>query len=564
MNKKYKYLIVIALILAAFITFGRIVENDFINFDDNESIFDNNNIKSGITLQSIQWAFTSLNVFYWQPFTWLSHMLDWSLFGANASGHHLVSLLLHTGAVVLLFLFLSKMTGNLWSSAFAAMIFALHPLRVESVAWATERKDVLSMFFGMACLYVYAFYAEKKKLSLYLLCVFLFAFALMSKPVMVTLPFVMILLDYWPLKRLMMSPDANKLSGPVKEIILEKFPLIVFSIASGILTIISLHGVGSVPSFEHLSFYTRITHVTISYAAYLGKIFYPVNLAVFYPYDYSFVWWKFGFSVILLVFITLAAIYHVRKLPFLFVGWFWYLGTMIPLVGLIQAGPAMADRHTYLPSIGIAIIISWGLPVLLPHTNLSRKILLPAGIAVLATLAFLTWKQCGYWKNSIELFSHTIHVTGNNPVAHNNRGVAYAKLDRDQQAIKDFNEAVRLQENYALAYNNRGISYAKLGQYQKAFGDFHKAILLQPDNFLAYINSGTTYVKTGHYQNAIGNFDQAIRLKPDYAEAYLMRGTSYFLLEKYERGCFDARKACELGNCEMLKNAEDRGYCFFQ
>ncbi len=287
MKKKYTYLIVIFLIVASCAAFGRIAGNDFINYDDNIYITENNHIKSGINSESIKWAFTAVVVSNWHPLTLLSHMLDWNLFGANASGHHLVSLLLHIGAVIFLFLFLNKTTNNIWPSAFAAAFFALHPLRVESVAWAAERKDVLSMFFGMASIYAYAFYAENSKLSKYFLCLILFALALMSKPMMVTLPFVLMLLDYWPLKRWQKALAAPvesrfKLAG---KLIWEKIPFIFLTIVFSIVTFWAQNKGGAVVPMEYLPFLKRIANAIVSYVAYLEKIFWPVNLAVFYPYE---------------------------------------------------------------------------------------------------------------------------------------------------------------------------------------------------------------------------------------------------------------------------------------
>jgi tetratricopeptide (TPR) repeat protein len=455
MKNKYTYLIIIFLIIASCTAFGRIACNDFINFDDNLYITENNHIKSGINQESIKWISTAVVVSNWHPLTLLSHILDWSLFGANASGHHLVSLLLHIGAVIFLFLFLNKTTNNLWPAAFAAAFFALHPLRVESVAWAAERKDVLSMFFGMACLYAYAFYAESPKLSKYLLCLTLFALALMSKPMMVTLPFVLMLLDYWQLKRwpkAFSSPVENR-SYLTGRLVWEKIPFFCLTIASSIVTFAGQNKIRAVATIDSLSLFERVINAIISYAAYLGKIFWPVNLAVFYPYEFQPLW-KISVSVLVITIITFAVLYYIKKIPFLFVGWFWYLGTLIPLIGLIQVGgQAMTDRHTYLPSIGIAMIIAWGIPSLIKSENIHKKILFPAGLAVLAILAVLTWKQCGFWKSSVDIWKHTLHVTNNNYLAHMRLANAYGNLGQYQRAIEYFNEVIRLKPDFSIAYN---------------------------------------------------------------------------------------------------------------
>jgi hypothetical protein len=398
MKKNNLYLIILLLIIIAFVAFGRIASNDFTNFDDSAFITENSYVQSGFNYESIKWAFTTIHLSYWHPLTWLSYILDWSLFGANASGHHFVSLLFHIGSVILLFLFLNKSTNNFRLSAFAAAFFALHPLRVESVAWAAERKDVLSMFFGMASIYAYSFYVENQKLSKYLLCVILFILALMSKPMMVTLPFVLLLLDYWPLTRWQKagSSPVETRSHFIGKIIWEKMPFFLLTIVFSIVTFWAQNKLGSVYSAKNMPFLQRIGNAIVCYAAYLGKTFWPVDLAVYYPYDSSLHLGAIFISVVILILITLVVFYYIRKLPFLFTGWFWYLGTLIPVIGLIQTGSqAMADRYTYLPSAGIAIMLSWSIPLLLPSESIRKKILLPAAIAFFIILSFLTWKQCG-------------------------------------------------------------------------------------------------------------------------------------------------------------------------
>ena len=480
MDKKYTYFILIFFIFSSYITYSQIIGNDFINFDDNEYIVENYSIQSGFNKGSIKWAFTSVVQGNWHPLTWLSHMMDWNLFGANASGHHLVSLLLHIGAVIFLFLFLNKTTNNPWPAVFASALFALHPLRVESVAWAAERKDVLSMFFGMACLYAYAFYAQKNKILRYLLCLILFVLSLMSKPMLVTLPFIMMLLDYWPLQRWQKAIDEQrKRLSSVRCIIWEKVPFLLLTIASSIITFWVQNKAGAISSGEKLAFIMRGTNAIVSYVAYLGKTFWPTNLAVFYPYEYSLPLWKVLISGIILILITLAVLYYIRKLPFLFVGWFWYLGTLIPVIGLVQIGnQAIADRYTYLPSIGIAVMLAWGILTLIKSEEIRKKYLLPAGIVVLFILSVLTWHQCSYWKNSIELFGHALQITKDSAIVYNNRGNAYLKLGQYQRAIEDYNNTITLQSDYVLAYINRGIAYLLQGNKKLGCPDAQKACTL--------------------------------------------------------------------------------------
>ena len=603
-SRNFSRLIVVFLIFASCAAFGRIARNDFINFDDISYITGNNYIQAGFNSESIKWAFTAIVDGNWHPLTMISHMLDWSLFGANASGHHLVSLLLHTGAVIFLFLFLNKTTNNIWPSAFAAALFCIHPLRVESVAWAAERKDVLSMFFGMACLYAYALYVEKSRLSSYLLCLTLFVLSLMSKPMLVTLPFLLILLDYWPLGRLgsrkvVVSPadvipvsqnkrkkktklkkeslkkdifPANERKLPETRIagiiplwqIWEKVPFLGLAIISCIITLWAQNKGGTIAPTDIFPFCTRFANATVSYVAYLGKIFWPHDLALFYPYEHHIPLWKVLISGIIIISITLVVLYYIRKLSFLFVGWFWYLGTLIPVIGLIQAGQqSMADRYTYLPSIGIAVGLAWGVPLLFPSEDVRKKILLQAGTAIVGILAILTWQQCGYWRDSITIFNYTLLVTKNNNLMHNNLGTTLFDQGKFQESIDQYSESIRVAPDDCDAYYNRGSVYAKLGQYQLALEDFSKAISLKPrkDINVFYNNRGFAYIKLGQYQLAIDDFNKAIDLKPDDADIYNNRASCYLNLGNRELGCPDAQRACSLGNCITLEVAKGKGDC---
>jgi protein O-mannosyl-transferase len=565
MKKKNVYLIILFLITSSFVAFGRIVGNDFINFDEIAYIIQNDHIKSGINAESVKWAFTTIYFGYWHPVTWLSHMLDWKIFGANAGGHHLTSLLFHIGAVIFLFLFLKKTTNNIWSAAFAAAFFALHPLRVESVAWAAERKDVLSMFFCMATLYAYAFYVESPKPSKYLLCMVLFTLALMSKPTIVTLPFALMLLDYWPLGRWQETLNAspmNRLSLAAK-LLWEKVYFILLTIIFSILIIWTQDKQGALASIERLPLFERIANAIISYFNYLEKIICPANMAVFYPYNFSVPVWKVSISFIVLVIITIAVIDYIKKLPFLFVGWFWYLGTLVPLIGLIQAGQhSMADRHTYMPSVGIALMLAWGIPYWITRIKILKNILFPAAIAVLASLAFLTWVQCGYWKNSITLFSHALYVTKDNYLMHNNLGLTLSWVGKDEEAIYHYNEAIHIKPKYFDAYFNRSIANFRLGQSKRAIEDLNKTILLKPNYADAYYNRGVVYSSLNQHRLAIESYNEAIRLKPNYAAAYNNRSLVYINQKNEISGCLDAKKACELGVCLALETAKQKGFCY--
>ena len=609
MNKKYKYLIMILLIIASLAAYGRILGNDFVNYDDGRLITENNYIQTGLNAGSIKWAFTNASLEYWHPLTWLFILLEWRLFGTNASLYHLVSLLFHIGAVLFLFLFLNKATKRLWPSAFVAAFFALHPLRVESVAWVSEYKDVLSLFFGMATLYAYTYYVEKPHISKYFICLILFILSLMSKPTLVTLPGVLLLLDYWPLARWQKPFALVNISAIEKKIVAstksrsqvianllwEKAPFFLLSMLLSIMLIGQLRADNYMIPLQQFSFSDRIMNAIVSYVSYLGKTFWPIDLACFYPYSFLQLWQVIGAAFILLV-ISIAAVYLVKRTPFLAVGWFWYLGALFPVSGLMQTGvQAMADRYTYLPSVGIAIMLTWGIQSLITSADTRKKILFPAAIALLAILAVLTWRQCGYWKSSIDLFKHALQVTKDNALAHNcfasalddegkteeaiahynesirlkpnyddayyNRGIAYAKLGQYQMAVGDLNNTIRLKPDNADAYNRRGAIYLKIGQYQHAVEDFDKAIHLNPADMKVYNNRGILYANLGQHQLAINDFSKAINLKKDYANAYNNRAFIYLNQKNKELGCYDAQKACALGNCKTLEVAKAKGFC---
>ena len=598
MKKKYNYHIIIFLIVTSVIAFSPVAANEFINFDDNGYITENVRVQQGITLQNVQWALTTTYFSYWHPLTWLSHMLDWHLFGANASGHHLMSLFLHIGSVIFLFLFLYKTTNHIWPAAFAAALFSLHPLRVESVAWASERKDVLNIFFTVLCFYAYAFYADEKKVSRYVLCMLFFVLAVMSKPMAVTLPFVLLLLDYWPLNRWGNPYHENTKNGfsSVIKLIGEKIPFFCLSLAASAGAIWAQSKEGTVASLDNVPFMIRTSNAIVAYVSYLGKLLWPVNLAVFYPYEYVLPPWKILFSAAVILVITLIVMYYIRKKPFLFVGWYIYLGTLVPVIGLVQVGSqAMADRYTYVPSLGITFVLAWGIPSIIENQKLRKRFLAPVAVIFLSLLMLLTWQQCHYWKNSVTVFIHAISVTKNNALAHNqlglafyeqgrdrealyhfdktillqpaqdsaynNRGAIYLKYGRTEQALQDFNKTLAVNPHYVKAYNNRANLYIQERQYRLAMEDLNEAIRLQPDYVLAYFNRGLLSAGLGDYQKAIHDFDSVTMLNANHVYAYHNRASLYFNMGNIQSGCLDAQKACALGNCQIMEAARVRGYC---
>jgi protein O-mannosyl-transferase len=559
MNKKYTYLIIVFLIVTSCIAYGRILGNGFINFDDEVYLTKNLHIKSGINAETVKWAFTAVVSSNWHPLTLISHALDWSLFKDHAGGHHLISLLLHIGSALLLFLLLNKITKNLWPSAFVAALFALHPLRVESVAWAAERKDVLSMFFGLASLYAYAYYVEKPRVARYIFCLILFILGLMSKPMLVTLPFVLLLLDFWPLKRWQkalnpinlpiaggtgnqqikkkvkkqkraadsISGESRSASPTISHLFLEKTPFFIFAIVSSILTVWAQNKGGAVASLQKLPFSERIMNASVSYVAYLGKTFWPVDLAVFYPYQHNYPDWQVVGALLILLGISGLAIYSAKKAPFLLMGWLWYLGTLVPVSGLVQVGrQAMADRYTYLPAIGIGIMLAWGIPYLLSSEKMRRIILIPAAAIVLAALSILTWQQCGYWKNSVELFNLALHVTNNNYLAHTNLGVALAAEGKNEAAVDNYNAAIRINPNHDNAHYNLANLLAKQGKIDEAINHYREAVRINPYYYMAYNNLGINLAKQRKFDEAIYCYRKALEIEPNDPGFYLNLGVA--------------------------------------
>jgi len=542
MKKKYNYHIIIFLIVTSVIAFSPVAANEFINFDDNGYITENVRVQQGITLQNVQWALTTTYFSYWHPLTWLSHMLDWHLFGANASGHHLMSLFLHIGSVIFLFLFLYKTTNHIWPAAFAAALFSLHPLRVESVAWASERKDVLNLFFTVLCFYAYAFYADEKKVSRYVLCMLFFVLAVMSKPMAVTLPFVLLLLDYWPLNRWGNPYHENTKNGfsSVIKLIGEKIPFFCLSLAASAGAIWAQSKEGTVASLDNVPFIIRTSNAIVAYVSYLGKLLWPVNLAVFYPYEYVLPPWKILFSAAVILVITLIVMYYIRKKPFLFVGWYIYLGTLVPVIGLVQVGSqAMADRYTYVPSLGITFVLAWGIPSIIENQKLRKRFLAPVAVIFLSLLMLLTWQQCHYWKNSVTVFIHAISVTKNNALAHNQLGLAFYEQGRDREALYHFDKTILLQPAQDSAYNNRGAIYLKYGRTEQALQDFNKTLAVNPHYVKAYNNRANLYIQERQYRLAMEDLNEAIRLQPDYVLAYFNRGLLSAGLGDYQKAIHD-------------------------
>jgi protein O-mannosyl-transferase len=538
-------LIYFALAVSTLLVFWQVRNFDFVDYDDNDYVYENPHVLNGLTADAVWWAFTTGHSANWHPLTWLSLMLDCQLFGPGPGGFHLVNVLLHLANTLLLFMVLKKMTGTLWPSAFVAAVFALHPMHVESVAWIAERKDVLSTFFWLLTMWAYARYAEIPKLGWYLITLILFVLGLMAKPMLVTLPFVLLLLDYWPLNRLMpqtvaasgrqrrkSAPAANN-PPTLYRIIIEKVPFFALSVISSVITFLVQRSSGAMSDVDIISLNNRIANIFLSYAQYIGKMFWPQNLAVFYPFNAagSIPFWQTVMCALLLLGISFFVVRFGRNRRYLPLGWFWFVGTLIPVIGIVQVGKqAYADRYTYVPYIGLFIMLAWGLPQLLSKWP-QRKIALGVSMVIVLTASGIcAHRQTSYWNNNDTLFLHANEVTQNNYLAYNNLGNFYARFGRYTEAIKSYEQAVKIKPDYTLAHNNLGIAYGSLNRLPEAIDAFKQAIKSNPNFAAAYNNLGVAYDGLGRSTEAIDAYSQAIKINPNFAEAHKNLGYAYLTI----------------------------------
>ncbi|OQX25419.1 MAG: hypothetical protein BWK80_15625 [Desulfobacteraceae bacterium IS3] len=512
--RSYRWEILICLVLTVttLATFRQVSDYDFINFDDDEYVTENPHVKAGLTRSGIVWAFTKFHSNNWHPLTWLSHILDCHLFGLNAGMHHLSNVLIHTANSVLLFLLLRWMTGNLWASAFVAALFAVHPLRAESVAWVSERKDVLGAFFWMLTLLMYVSYTKKPGIARFAPVLLLFALGLMAKPMLVTLPFVLLLVDYWPLRRF---------SEKNASLFWEKMPLFALAAASSIVTVFAQKSGGLVRSLETYPLDIRIANALVSYIKYIGLTILPRGLAFHYPYPESIPLWQTVGAFLILSGVSVFVIRKRETFPFLTVGWLWYLGTLVPVIGFVQvATQALADRYTYIPSVGFCIMLAWGIPLFVKERPVFRMTMTAlAGIAILG-FAACTWFQLRHWQNSVTLFTHTLNVTEKNYLAHNSLGAALEKQGNISEAIRHFREALEIKPDGAQAHYNMGIALEKQGKSSEAIQHLSEALRFKPDFADAHYNLGIALKRQGNLKDAIRHFSQAVEIKSDFAEAH--------------------------------------------
>ena len=521
----------LALIAACLTIYAPVRQFPFVNTDDAVYITENANVLQGLSLANIGWALTEARVPYWHPLTFMSHMLDVELFGTTAGGHHVTSVILHIVTALLLFGLMLEMTGGLWRSAVVAGLFAIHPLRVESVAWVAERKDVLSTGLWIATTWAYVRYVRRSGAGRYVAFIALFALGLMAKPMIVTLPFALLLLDYWPLRRLSLDGTGTRKDHvPLLGLVKEKAPLFALALLASLITFVAQRNIGATESLTALPLSLRLANGLVSYVAYIGDLFWPTRLVALYPYPHSVAVPLVIAAVAILAVITVGAIVVRRTRPYLLVGWLWYLGTLLPVIGLIQVGPqARADRFTYIPHIGLLIMIVWGLADLLTRWPKRRVVLAPVATAALVACAVIASRQVQYWRSSEALWQRTLSVTRDNGVAHYNYGVWLSSEGREDEALRHLRDAVRLEPDFATAHNRLALALDRRADYAGATAELAEVVRLMPQSAPAYANLGVSLAKEGKTAEAIEAFSQALLIDPNDATsrsrlAYLRRG----------------------------------------
>ena len=548
------------------------------NFDDQVYVYENPEVVRGLTLHGIVWAL-HVHCSNWHPLTWISHMLDCQMYGLQAGGHHLTNVLLHTATVILLFLVLRRMTGFLWRSAFVAAVFAVHPLRVESVAWVAERKDVLSGVFFMLTLWAYVQYVEKSKVQspkserIYGLVLLFFGLGLMCKPMLVTLPFVLLLLDYWPLGRV--SGADSRVTSQISDLLLEKLPLFGLVSASCAITIYAQ--TDAIQSFEQISLPLRVGNALISYVAYLGQMFWPAGLAVLYPFAAGSVGVSgVVLSLVLLAGISTGAFVLRRQWPYFLTGWLWYLIMLVPVIGIVQVGvQARADRYTYLPQIGLYLLLTWAAADLCAGWRHRRVVLGGGATIILVALIFCARGQTSYWRNSESLWTHTLACTSDNAMAQNLLGNALIKKGSADEAASHCQMALQIKPDYVDAHINLGDALLQKGKVDEAIVHFQKALQIKPGYVEVHNNLGSALLQKGNVDEAISQYQKALQIRPGYAEACNNLGVILLQKGKVDEAISHCQKALQinpdyadahinLGNALLQKGSVDEAITHYQ
>ena len=549
----------LALALGTLVLYWPVTNFPFINFDDDAYVADNPITQAGLTWHGFVWAFNGIHVGNWHPMSWLSHMLDCQLFGLNAGGHHLVNVLFHIANTLLLFTFLRSVTGANWRSACVAALFAWHPLHVESVAWVAERKDVLSTFFWLLTIITYARFtqsrdarraAREKSVAsfatrdaslLYSLALLFCALAMLSKPMAVTLPFTLLLVDLWPLKRIR---NIECRIQDLKNLLVEKIPFFILAFALCAVTFLAQRSAGAVSPVELSS---RLGNVPVAYARYLANTFWPTDLAIVYPYVYRWPPAAIAGAVLLLILFSALAIRLLRPQPWLATGWFWFLGTLVPVIGFVQVGAqSMADRYFYIPSIGLFIVLVWSMAEFYAARPNGKFILSVVGGSALLGCALATAMQISYWRNSEALFLHALDATRNNYVADNALGKVYEKKGDNVRALVLYREAVRIEPRYPISQYNLGLCLIGFGLNEQAFEHLAAAAHYDPGNADAQFNLGVFFLQNKDWADAAHGFEATLRLRPEFVPAHVQLAKALIALGNFSEAAAQFRAALRL------------------
>ena len=540
------------LVVSILYVYWHVKNFEFINYDDNLYVTDNYHVQAGLTLENIRWSLTATQASNWHPLTWFSHMLDCQIYGIDPGHHHMTNVLLHILNSLLLFFIFKRISKSRWKSTFIAALFALHPLHVESVAWVAERKDVLSTFFFMLTLWSYSRYVESSRFDRYLLLILFYILGLMAKPMLVTLPFVLLLFDYWPLRRFQLKSPDNENATIQRSfyfgLIREKIPLFLLSAASCVVTYLVQKSGGAVDSLSKIPLHERIANALVSYVSYIGKMLWPHNLAVLYPYQKSIPMWKIAGAGFLLVMISVYVFRMLKSKPYLVVGWLWYLGTLVPVIGIVQVGSqALADRYTYVPLIGIFIMITWGISDWVSKSHYGKIGLFTVAACILSILMTTSRLQVKYWSNSIALFDHAINVTGANCNAQLNLGEALAAQGKIEKAVGHYKTALKIKPDLAGAHLNMGVYFRKEGKLDDAINHFSKVLHGKSDDAaVAQCELADTLEKKGDSSRAVKHYLEAIKIRPGYAKAYNNLGVILASQNKVKAGIVFLSKALQI------------------
>lgn len=542
--------IALLLPLVTFVAFLPVLHFAFINFDDDFYVTANQQVSNGISWAGVKWAFTTLHQNNWHPLTWLSHMADCTLFGLNPAGHHCVNVLFHTANTVLLFVLLLRLTGDLWPAAFVAALFAWHPLHVESVAWIAERKDVLSTFFAMLALICYAKFAQKKCRRSFWLAVLFFALGLLSKPMLVTLPFVLLLLDYWPLRRIF-QPEGGPCRLVSSRLIYEKWPFFLLTILSCAITYLAqskkVEGNAAVASLKSLPLHYRLEQIPVNYVEYLAKLTWPAKLAVFYPLAETIPVVQTMIALAVLLFLSVLVWRWHRSHPYLLVGWLWFLGMLVPVIGLVQiGGAALADRYTYVPSIGIFIISAFAARDVIRQFPATTKLFTFAAVIILACCLLDMERQLAFWKNSERLFRHTLAVTKDNEFICNNLANALQADGKFEEAVVEYQTSIKLNPARPLLHSNLGVTLDEMGRHAEALAEFREASRLSPGDTSFHCRAASEFIELGRFDEALKELVTAEKLSPEYSPAHFGAARAYFKLGRDAEAVDELRTAVRL------------------